>query len=127
VDLAGPVIRLQSLTPEDLVVLLQNIATVHANGDATKWRVPREAILAVLERASATLGAEFFRTPRDVVRAFVGLLDILEQNPSLKWEALVGEDFIRRPETALSAEESAPVPDLPTENAGADDLATFKL
>src|SRR3979490_1425358 len=63
VDLSGPVIRLQPLTPEDLFVLLKNIAFVHAGGDPTKIVVSDEGIVATLRAANEKLGAEYFRTP----------------------------------------------------------------
>ena len=84
-DLSGPVVRLQNLTPEDLFVLLRNIRHVHASGDAAKYLVPDDALMAVLQRANETLGAEYFKTPRDVVRSFVGLLNVMEQNPGKTW------------------------------------------
>src|SRR5258705_1337780 len=97
VDFSGPVIRLASLTPEDLFVLLRNIRHVHANGDTNKYLIPDDALVAVLQRANETLGAEFYKTPRDVVRSFVGLLSVLEQNPGKGWQDFVGENLIRKP------------------------------
>ncbi|HPA20591.1 MAG TPA: ATP-binding protein [Verrucomicrobiae bacterium] len=127
VDLSGPMVRLQPLTPEDLFVLLKNIALVHAHGDPAKVLVPDEAVAAVLQRANETLGAEFFRTPRDVVRSFIGLLNLLEQNPGRGWRDLLGGDVFQKPAAPASVEEelasgAAPAPD---EEDG--DLATFKL
>jgi hypothetical protein len=125
-DSSGPVVRLQNLTPEDLFVLLLNIRHVHASGDVTKYLVPDEAVVAVLQRANETLGAEYFKTPRDVVRSFVGLLNILEQNPGQKWQELVGADFIKRADRPVSVEEeiacgvSALIED-------DDDLLTLKI
>ena len=80
-DFSGPVLRLQNLTAEDLFVLLRNIRHVHAFGDETKYIVPDEALKAVLKKASETLGADYYKTPRDVIRSFVGLLNVLDQNP----------------------------------------------
>jgi hypothetical protein len=125
VDLAGPVIRLPNLTAEDLYVLLSNITNVHASGDPAKRAVPDEAIEAVLHRANETLGAEFFKTPRDVVRAFVGLLNILDQNASTDWRKLIGGDFIKKPAAPLSAEEVVAAGGVAEE--GDEGLATFKL
>jgi len=137
VDLSGPVVRLQPLTPEDLFVLLKNIAFVHASGDQAK-ALPDDAITAILHKANDTLGAEFFRTPRDIIRSFVGLLNILEQNPGTSWEKVVGADFIKKPDAPMSAEEEVAlgvaVPADEDEAPGevkavtpAEDLASFKL
>jgi hypothetical protein len=36
---------------------------------------------------------EFFRTPRDVVRSFVGPLNLLDQNPGKTWQDLQRDRF----------------------------------
>jgi len=124
-DLSGPVVRLQSLTPEDLFVLLRNIRHVHGNGDATKCLVPDEALMAVLQRANETLGAEYYRTPRDIVRSFVGLLNVLEQNPGRNWSDFVGAGFIKAAPTPSSVEEEVALGVGSASDEG--DLETFKL
>jgi hypothetical protein len=126
VDLSGPVVRLQPLTPEDLFVLLKNIAFVHASGDEAKVLVSDDGIVATLRKASETLGAAYYSTPRDVVRSFVGLLNVLEQNPGKSWQQLLGSDVFQQPAGPKSAEEeiatgSAAPPD------GDEDLTSFKL
>ena len=103
IDLSGPVVRLQPLTPEDLFVLLQNIAYVHASGDPAKVAVPDEGIVALLRRANNS-GADYFRTPRDVVRSFVGLLNLLDQNPGKTWRDVLGAAVFQTP-VPMSAEE----------------------
>jgi hypothetical protein len=80
----------------------------------------------VLRQANETLGAEYFKTPRDIVRSFVGLLNVLEQNQDRKWDEFVCAGFIQRPEQASSVEEEIAL------GRGAavdteDDLQTFKL
>lgn len=126
VDLSGPVVRLQNLTPEDLFVLLRNVRHVHASGDATRYIVPDEALVAVLRQANETLGAEYFKTPRDVVRSFVGLLNVLEQNRARTWEEFVGSGFIQRPEQPISVEEEVALGvGAPDDTDG--DLHSFKL
>ncbi len=124
-DLAGPVLRLPNLTAEDLFVLLSNIANLHASGDPAKRLVPDAAIEAVLHRANDVLGAEFFKTPRDVVRAFVGLLNVLEQNPQTDWQTLVGADFIKKAAAPMSAEEAVASGEVAQDDD--TELASFKL
>jgi len=127
VDLSGPVIRLQALSPEDLFVLLRNIAMVHASGEESARIVSDEGIAALLHKANQTLGADFFRTPRDVIRSFVGLLNLLDQNPGKTWNDILGMDgLLTKPTDPQSVEEELAmnpggVPD------DADDLADFKL
>ena len=127
VDLSGPVIRLQALSPEDLFVLLRNIAMVHASGEESDRIVSDEGIAALLHKANQTLGADFFRTPRDVIRSFVGLLNLLDQNPGKTWNDILGMDgLLTKPTVPQSVEEELAmnpggVPD------DAADLADFKL
>ena len=126
VDFSGPVVRLQNLAPEELMVLLQNVRNVHAYGDPTKYIVPDDALVAVLKKASETLGAQYYKTPRDIVRSFVGLLNVLEQNPNRKWQEFLNQDLVKPPEKPLSVEEEISR-EAPSVAGGKEELATFKL
>jgi hypothetical protein len=136
-DMSGPVIRLSNLSPEDLYVLLHNIRHVFAAGDESKYLVPDEAIKAFMERCSKVLGADFFSTPRDAVKSFVGFLSVLEQNPSLVWQTLIDQTHL---EATPIAEPVADVDDAggtpteakaedvaPAKTRDGDELATFKV
>jgi hypothetical protein len=126
-DLSGPVIRLQNLSPEDLYVLLHNIRRVFAMGDPAKYFVPDEALTAFLTHCSRTLGAGFFQTPRDSVKAFVGFLSVLEQNPGADWRQMIDGVQVERI-TDPDAEPQIPDEAAPlTQSAQDDDLATFTL
>lgn len=127
VDLSGPVVRLQPLTPEDLFVLLKNIAFVHAGGDPSKVLVHDDGIIATLRAANERLGAEYFRTPRDVVRSFIGLLNVLDQNPGKTWQELLGVEVFEKPEAPMSAEEEFANGAAPATDDADDDLTAFKL
>jgi hypothetical protein len=86
VDLSGPVIRLASLTPEDLFVLLSNIRAIMQNGDDA---LPDAALEAFMAHCSDRIGEAYFRTPRNTVMAFVDLLSVLEQNKGVEWHDLI--------------------------------------
>ena len=121
VDLAGPILKLKNLTPEDCYVLLHNVRNVHACGDTTKYAVPDEAIEAYLQSCAQRMGATYFQTPRETIKDWVGLLNVLQQNPGADWKKLIGEIKTAAPQTVDPAVAEAK-PD-----AGGDDLATFKL
>lgn len=91
VDYKSPVLTLDNLTPEELYVLLMNIRNVFAAYDESKYLVPDQALTAFLNHCSQNIGEAYFRTPRNTIRAFVDLLSVLEQNPELKWESLLGD------------------------------------
>lgn len=142
-DLSGPVIRLSNLSPEDLFVLLHNIRSVFALGDPAEHLVGDDGIVAFMNHCARTLGADYFRTPRDAVKAFVGFLSVLEQNPGSDWKALlrgVRVEPSTDPEDELVPEESpepSQVKDAARRTPGAtleqtsrgddDDLTTFRL
>ncbi len=117
VDFSGPVLRLQSLTQEDLFILLRNVRAVFASGDATKLLVPDEALTAFMEHCSKRIGEAYFRTPRNTIKAFVQLLAVLEQNPGADWRTLLGRVEVATDEDgAVDGGED-----------GDDELATLRL
>jgi hypothetical protein len=94
VDLSGPVIRLQSLSPEDLLVLLVKLRHIFAGGDPARYLVPDEALRAFMGHCNHKIGEAYFRTPRNTIKAFLDLLAILEQNPGEDWRNLIGQTEI---------------------------------
>lgn len=121
VDLAGPVMSLNSLTPEDCFVLLHNIRRVHACGEESKYVLPDEGIEAYLRSCQQRMGAAYFQTPRDTVKDFVSLLNVLQQNPASDWRSLLQgiqtKDVVTQDPSVLAAQGV-------TED---DDLATFRV
>ena len=140
-DYSSPVIRLANLAPEDIYVLLFNIRNVFACGDSSKHLVPDEAIVSYLDHCSRTLGAEFYRTPRDSAKGFVAFLSIIEQNPNVDWKSVLGQTKLETTppdEIDAAAEEISPaveqsssldaIASETSEGSGSDDdLTTFKL
>jgi hypothetical protein len=116
VDLSGPVLRLQSLTPEDMMVLLSNLRSVFALGDASQYLVPDEALPAFMDYCNKRIGEAYFRTPRNTIKAFVQFLAVIEQNPQVDWRALLG-----------NVEISVDAEGLADENGGDQDLAALRL
>ncbi len=90
VDYHAPILPLQNLSPEEVFVLLCNIRNVFASGDPKKYLLPDEALTAFLNHCAQTIGEAYFRTPRNTIKAFVDLLAVIEQNPEIKWQTLVG-------------------------------------
>ncbi len=135
-DLSGPVVRLPNLTVEELYALLNNIRNVFAGGDPAKHLVPDDALVAFLNHCAKTIGADYFRTPRDSVKAFVGLLSVLEQNPTADWKALLSTtkvETVADPESKPIADDKpeattkATVADALISPGKDEDLASFKL
>lgn len=89
VDYSGPVLRLASLTREDLFVLLQRLRHVQASGDPANYLVDDAALEAFMQHSEQRLGEKYFRNPRNTNKTFLDLLALLEQNPDLSWTDLI--------------------------------------
>jgi len=94
VDFSGPVIRLQSLTRNDMHVLLMNLRQLFFSGEQERNLIDDAALESFLDHCDKKIGQAYFRTPRNTIKAFLDLLSILDQNPSLTWEHLLGEMVI---------------------------------
>ena len=121
VDLSGPVVRLASLTPEDLFVLLANVRRIMQDDAGA---LPDDALEAFMAHCSDRIGEAYFRTPRNTVTAFVNLLSVLEQNPGVEWSDLIEKIEVSEDlgEDMTEVDESTGAQDL-----GDDDLISFKL
>lgn len=118
VDFSGPALRLQSLSIEELYVLLQNIRSVFALDDPAQYLVTDDALHAFMDYCSQRLGEAYFRTPRTTVKAFVQFLSIIEQNPTADWRQVLGMVDVERDQGGLSD----------TDTGGTDDdLSTLRL
>ncbi|BAQ16567.1 probable ATP /GTP binding protein [Methyloceanibacter caenitepidi] len=122
VDLSGPIVRLQNLTPEDLLILLAKIRAIFALGDPSNYLVPDDALPMFMQHCNRHVGEAYFRTPRNTIKAFVQFLAVLEQNPETKWQNLIGDM-----EVALDAEAAMDL-ELGDEGGGSnDDLSSIRL
>lgn len=121
IDYSGPTLHLANLVPEELLILLHNLRNVFASGDSDKYLIPDEALIAFLEHCSNKIGDAYFRTPRNTIKAFIDLLSILEQNPSLQWSQLIEQVHV-------TEEQHTDMPEV--EDADDDDdaeLTSFKI
>jgi hypothetical protein len=126
VDHSGPVIRLQSLTPEDLFVLLEKVRDVYDSGREGTVGVTGEVIEAFMGHCMNRIGEAYFRTPRTTIMAFVDLLAVLEQNPDVSWQTILTGVDVHADSggNPIPVEESDEVGQQDTVD---DDLARFKL
>ena len=88
-DYNSVVLRLASLTKEELYLLLANLRHVFAGGNEANYLVPDDALISFLNHCSNKIGESYFRTPRTTIKSFLDLLSILEQYPNYKWSDLI--------------------------------------
>lgn len=88
-DFTGPVIKLSSLTAEEIFVLLQKIREIHQSQAAAPVKMTDQDIHAYMEETLRRMGAKEFTTPRELVREFVNLSNLLDQYPEKTWQEIV--------------------------------------
>ena len=138
VDFSHPVIRLASLSQEDLYVLLTKIRHVYAIGDVDTYLISDAEIQGFMQHCFQKVGEAYFRTPRNTITAFINLLAVLEQNPEVSVTDLIGQITIapeQNPDLLPfeeGVEDTAPIQQaqtvtVPEETEADDNLASFKL
>lgn len=91
IDMNSPIIDLKPMPQESLFVMLRNIVNVEALGDEDRYLVTDDDIKAYLKRCFDTLGADYFRTPREIIRDFVAVLRNLSDHPELSPVDVIGK------------------------------------
>ncbi len=93
-DLLSPVIRLEPLSYEELLVLTEKLADIHATLYEYPQIVTQQDMVDFLRVEFGRIGADSHITPREVIRDFIQVLDIVWQNPGTGVRELLGsEDF----------------------------------
>lgn len=91
VDYSSPVIKLNQLTPEEIFLLMERLCELHEAHYSYQCALSTEDLTAFLNTVVSRLGADQLLTPREITRDFLGLLNILHQNPDVTFDALVKE------------------------------------
>ncbi len=93
-DLLSPVIQLQPLTLEEMLILVEKLADIHAELYEYPQIVTQQDMVDFIGIEFGRIGADSHITPREVIRDFFGVLDIVYQNPEVKVRELLGSgDF----------------------------------
>ena len=91
-DMLAPVIHLNPLTYEELLVLIEKLADIHAGYFGYERTIDTDQLVKFLQIEFGRVGADTHLTPREVIRDFIELLDIMYQNPETDMEALLTSD-----------------------------------
>lgn len=129
VDMLAPVIRLEPLTHEELLVLVEKLADIHAGLFGYQRTITQDELVRFLETEYGRVGADSHLTPREVIRDFVEMLDILSQNPGVTVEQLLGSEQFTSPVKAPVEQDTASFasPEGGQAPAAQDEFAEFDI
>jgi len=90
-DFAQPVITLAPMDHNEIFVLLKKLKLIFDFNYKTELNITDEEISAFMEEMFNKPGASEFLTPREVIRDFLNILNIIRQNPEVDKRKLFGE------------------------------------
>ncbi len=89
-NLIGPVIRLRRLSDEELFALIERITYLYAQNYGAAPRITKEEMVQFLGICLERAGADSMMTPREMLRDYMTVLNILMQNPEVGFADIVG-------------------------------------
>jgi hypothetical protein len=91
-DLSAPIIRLQMLNQEEMYILVEKLLQIHAQLYNYTPSLTQEDLLYFLTVEYNRVGAQTHITPREIIRDFIELINILHQNPHKTVSEILGDN-----------------------------------
>lgn len=91
-DMLAPVIKLLPLTNEEMLVLIEKLADIHAELFDYERVLGQDELIAFIKIEFGRIGADTNITPREVIRDFIELLNIVYQNPQINVSELLNSE-----------------------------------
>jgi len=104
-DLSAPIIRLQMLTQEEMYVLVEKLRDIHAQLYGYTPTINHDDLLYFLTVEYNRVGAETHITPREIIRDFIELVNILHQNPQKSIANILGSNSFEMAKGGVSDED----------------------
>ena len=89
-NLLGPVIRLRRLTDDELLALITRLTQLYSQNYNWTPRITGEEMVSFLNVCLERAGADSMITPREMLRDYMTVLNILMQNPDVSFSDIVG-------------------------------------
>ena len=89
-NLIGPVIRLRRLSDDELLALIRRVSALYSQYYNWNVRISDEEQLKFLQICLSRAGADSMITPREMLRDYMTVLNILMQNPEASFAEVVG-------------------------------------
>ena len=95
-DLLSPIIRLKTLEPTEMYILVEKLEQIHALVYDYQPKLSQDEMTFFIQNEYARVGADQNITPREIIRDFIEVLNIILQNPSKDMRGILGgDDFTR--------------------------------
>jgi len=117
-NLIGPVIRLRRLTDDELFALIVRITKLHGQNYSWTPRISQEEMVEFLKICLSRAGADAMITPREMIRDYMTVLNILMQNENVCFSDIAGTAVTLK--TEPDTEEPVPVQTAPPKKADFD-------
>ena len=105
-NVLSPVIRLSPLTCEEMLVLIEKVAEIHAGLFEYGRRLSQQELIDFIRIEFGRIGADAKLTPREVIRDFIELLNIVYQNPEANVAELLNSEKFEYAKAAAPAGEA---------------------
>lgn len=108
-DMLAPVIHLTPLTYEEMLVLTEKLADIHAQLFDYEQKITQEDMISFIKLEFGRIGSDTHITPREVIRDYIELLDIILQNPGINISQFISSEAMElsAPEGSTDDEEFA--------------------
>ena len=103
-DLSAPIIRLQMLSQEEMYVLVEKLMNIHAQLYNYSSTLSHDELVYFLTVEYNRVGAQTHITPREIIRDFIELINILHQNPQKSVSEILGDNSFEMAKGGISDE-----------------------
>ncbi len=104
-DLSAPIIRLQMLSQEEMYILVEKLRDIHSQLYNYKSSLTHDDLIYFLTVEYNRVGADTHITPREIIRDFIEVINILHQNPELTVSGILGSNSFDMAKGGLSDED----------------------
>ena len=104
-DLSAPIIRLQMLSQEEMYILVEKLLNIHAQLYNYTPDLSHNDLIYFLTVEYNRVGAQTHITPREIIRDFIELVNILHQNPQKSVSDILGDNSFQMAKGGLSDED----------------------
>ncbi len=91
-DLLAPVIRLEALNAEEMLILCEKLTDIHADLYDYEKKLSTNDLAGFVKIEFERVGADLNITPREVIRDFIELLDLMYQHKDMSITDLLSSD-----------------------------------